>query len=263
MCQLLWLVGCVLSVVPGFALDFVTPSHRQPLGGVVGLDGRFALLHAAEQAGAWVIEDDYDGEFSFGGTPLPTLKSIDTTGRVIYVGTFSKSLFPSLRLGYLLVPPSLVDTVKAVMSQLLQGVPTVVQAVVAEFIDEGHFSSHLRRMRRIYAERHDALCAAAGRRLAGLLEVVPSHSGLHTIARFQTALSERAVVEAARQRAITVSPITRFSLTPPSDAGASGLVLGFGAVRPPDIERGVEVLGQVMEQLGAAPSRRHAATGHA
>jgi GntR family transcriptional regulator/MocR family aminotransferase len=190
--------------------------------------------------------------------PLPTLKSIDTTGRVIYVGTFSKSLFPSLRLGYLLVPPSLVDTVKAVMSQLLQGVPTVVQALVAEFIDEGHFSSHLRRMRRIYAERHDALCAAAGRRLAGLLEVVPSHSGLHTIARFQAALSEQDVVEAARQRAITVSAITRFSLTPPSGGGASGLVLGFGAVRPPDIEQGVEVLGQVMEQLCA--DRRPTAT---
>jgi GntR family transcriptional regulator/MocR family aminotransferase len=224
----------------------------------MSLERRFALLHAAEKAGAWVIEDDYDGEFSFGGVPLPTLKSIDTTGRVIYVGTFSKSLFPSLRLGYLLVPPSLVDTVKAVMSQLLQGVPTVVQALVAEFIDEGHFSSHLRRMRRIYAERHDALCAAAGRRLAGLLEVVPSHSGLHTIARFQAALSEQDVVEAARQRAITVSAITRFSLTPPPGGGASGLVLGFGAVRPPDIEQGVEVLGQVMEQLCAA--RRPTAT---
>lgn len=247
-----------LARCPGFAMAFVTPSHQQPLGVVMSLERRFALLHAAEKAGAWVIEDDYDGEFSFGGVPLPTLKSIDTTGRVIYVGTFSKSLFPSLRLGYLLVPPSLVDTVKAVMSQLLQGVPTVVQALVAEFIDEGHFSSHLRRMRRIYAERHDALCAAAGRRLAGLLEVVPSHSGLHTIARFQAALSEQDVVEAARQRAITVSAITRFSLTPPSGGGASGLVLGFGAVRPPDIEQGVEVLGQVMEQLCAA--RRPTAT---
>lgn len=240
---------------PGFSMAFVTPSHQQPLGVVMSLERRFALLNAAEQAGAWVIEDDYDGEFSFGGPPLPTLKSIDTTGRVIYVGTFSKSLFPSLRLGYLLVPPSLVATVKALMSQLLQGVPTVVQSVVAEFIDEGYFSSHLRRMRRIYAERHDTLCAAAGRRLAGLLQVVPSHSGLHTIARFQVALSEQAVVEAARQRAITVSPITRFLLTPPSGRGVNGLVLGFGAIRPPDIEQGVEVLGQVMEQLCAAPTR--------
>jgi GntR family transcriptional regulator/MocR family aminotransferase len=118
-------------------------------------------------------------------------------------------------------------------------------------------------MRRIYAERHDALCAAAGRRLAGLLEVVPSHSGLHTIGRFETALAELAVVEAARQRAITVSPISRFSLTPqspPSDGRAEGLVLGFGAVRPPDIEQGVEVLGQAMEQLCAAPAPRYLST---
>ncbi|MGA1318947.1 MAG: PLP-dependent aminotransferase family protein, partial [Rubrivivax sp.] len=210
-----------LAQSPAFSLAFVTPSHQQPLGAVMSLERRFALLHAAEQAGAWIIEDDYDGEFTFGGTPLPTLKSIDTTGRVIYVGTFSKSLFPSLRLGYLLVPSSLVDTVKAVMSQLLQGVPTVVQAVVADFIDEGHFSAHLRRMRRIYAERHDTLCATAGQRLAGLLEVVPSHSGLHTTARFLAGQSEAAVMEAASLRELTVSPIARFWLTrPPGGGGA-------------------------------------------
>jgi len=246
-----------LAQSPAFSLAFVTPSHQQPLGVVMSLERRFALLHAAEQAGAWIIEDDYDGEFTFGGTPMPTLKSIDTTGRVIYVGTFSKSLFPSLRLGYLLVPSSLVDTVKAVMSQLLQGVPTVVQAVVADFIDEGHFSAHLRRMRRIYAERHDTLCATAGQRLAGLLEVVPSHSGLHTTARFLAGQSEAAVMEAASLRELTVSPIARFWLTPPPGGGVSGLVLGFGAIRPPDIERGVEVLGQVLESLGRVPAAAH------
>ena len=97
-----------LRLSPQFRLAFVTPSHQQPLGTVMSLERRFALLHAAEQAGAWIIEDDYDGEFSFGGPPLPTLKSVDTTGLVIYVGTFSKSLFPSLRLGYVLAPPALV-----------------------------------------------------------------------------------------------------------------------------------------------------------
>ena len=134
----------------------------------------------AEQAGAWIIEDDYDGEFSFGGPPLPTLKSVDATGLVIYVGTFSKSLFPSLRLGYVLAPPALVDTLNIIMNKLLHGVPTSTQAMVAEFIDEGHFAVHLRRMRRIYAERHEALCHAAQARLAGALDIVPSHSGLHT-----------------------------------------------------------------------------------
>ena len=136
-----------LGLAPQFRLAFVTPSHQQPLGTVMSLERRFALLHAAEQAGAWIIEDDYDGEFSFGGPPLPTLKSVDATGLVIYVGTFSKSLFPSLRLGYLLAPPALVETFNIITSKLLHGVPTGTQAVVADFIDDGHFGAHLRRMR--------------------------------------------------------------------------------------------------------------------
>ena len=234
-----------LRRAPRFRLAFVTPSHQQPLGVVMSLERRFALLHAAERAGAWIIEDDYDGEFSFGGAPLPTLKSVDTTGLVIYVGTFSKSLFPSLRLGYLLAPPPLVDTLRSIMNKLLHGVPSFVQAVVAEFIDEGHFSSHLRRMRRIYAERHDALCAAARRQLDGLLDVVPSQSGLHTIGHLRAGLAELAVADAARARDITVSPIGRYAL---ATTPARGLVLGFGGIRPPEIESGVTVLRDVLEQ---------------
>ena len=231
---------------PRFRLAFVTPSHQQPLGVVMSLERRFALLKAAQQARAWVIEDDYDGEFSFAGTPLPTLKSVDATDLVIYVGTFSKSLFPSLRLGYFLAPPMLVDTMSSIMSKVMHGVPTFLQAVVAEFIDEGHFASHLRRMRRIYAERHDVLCASARARLAGLLDVVPSQSGLHTIAHLRRGLAETAVSDAARERNVTVSPIGRFSLT---KAPSRGLVLGFGGVPPQDIEAGVEVLGDVLEAL--------------
>jgi GntR family transcriptional regulator/MocR family aminotransferase len=235
-----------LALSPRFALAFVTPSHQQPLGAVMSVERRFALLRAAERCGAWIIEDDYDGEFSFGGPPLPTLKSIDTHERVLYVGTFSKSLFPSLRLGYLLAPPSLVETLQTMMTRLLQGVPASVQSVVAEFIDEGHFASHLRRMRRIYAERHDTLCAAARRELAGLLEVMPSHGGLHTTARFVPRLSEAAVTEAALRRDITVSPLSRYSLT---RVPSRGLVLGFGAIRPPDIEAGVRNLGRALAPL--------------
>jgi len=234
-----------LRASPRFRLAFVTPSHQQPLGVVMSLERRFALLRAAERAGAWIVEDDYDGEFSFGASPLPTLKSVDATGLVIYVGTFSKSLFPSLRLGYLLVPPALVDTLRSIMSKLLHGVPTFVQAVVAEFIDEGHFASHVRRMRRIYAERHDALCAAAERRLAGALDVVPSRSGLHTIGHLHPGLPEVAVSKAAAARDITASPIARYSIVP---SGVHGLVLGFGGIRPAQIDAGVEVLARVLDE---------------
>ena len=162
---------------------------------------------------------------------------------MIYVGTFSKSLFPSLRLGYLLAPPPLVDTLRSIMNRLLHGVPTFVQAVVAEFIEEGHFSSHLRRMRRIYAERHDALCAAARRKLDGLLErrAEPERPA-HDRPSARRAGGTR-VADAARARDITVSPIGRLPL---ATTPACGLVLGFGGVRPPEIEAGVTVLRDVL-----------------
>jgi GntR family transcriptional regulator/MocR family aminotransferase len=238
-------VDDALQRCPDFRLAFVTPSHQQPLGVVMSLERRFALLKAAERAGAWIIEDDYDGEFHFGGSPLPTLKSVDATGLVIYVGTFSKSLFPSLRLGYLLVPPALVDTMRSITSKLLHGVPSFVQSVVAEFIDEGHFASHVRRMRRIYAERHDVLCESAKRRLGGLLDIVPSQSGLHTIGHLAGSLSELGVAKAAEERDITASPISRFSIAP---VAVSGLVLGFGGIPPAAIDAGVGVLADVLER---------------
>ncbi len=242
-----------LRISPQFRLAFVTPSHQQPMGCVMSLERRFALLHAAERAGAWVIEDDYDGEFFFGGRPPPTLKSVDTTGLVIYVGTFSKSLFPALRLGYLLAPPALVDTFRAIMNKYLQGVPSHTQGVVAEFIDEGHFSAHVRRMRQVYLERHDALLTAAQRHLAGLLDVVPAHSGLHTVGYLASAMSEAAVARDADLRQVTASPIGRFALSP---VAVNGLVLGFGGVSPQLIDAGAQVLAQVLETHRPSAERR-------
>lgn len=242
-----------LRLAPRFRLAFVTPSHQQPLGSVMSLARRFALLQAAERAGAWVIEDDYDGEFFFGGRPPPTLKSVDTTGRVIYVGTFSKSLFPALRLGYLLAPPALVGTFRTIMSRFVQGVPSHTQGIVAEFIDEGHFAVHVRRMRHIYFERHEALLSAARKKLTGLLDVQPAESGLHTVGYLARHLSESAVSEAADQRGISASPLGRFAITP---LKARGLVLGFGSSPPKAIVAGVQLLSQVLEaQLKAKPVR--------
>lgn len=254
-----------LRLAPRFRLAFVTPSHQQPLGMVMSLERRFALLHAAQQADAWVIEDDYDGEFSFAGEPLPTLKSVDVSDRVIYVGTFSKSLFPSLRLGYLMAPAALVGPLTALMSRLMHGVPTHTQAVAAEFIAEGHFSAHLRRMRRLYAERHEALQRAGRAQLAGALTLFNSGSGLHTVARFAgmaMAHEEAAVVAAAAQRQITLSGFGRFAIAPHAERG---LVLGFGGITPRQIEAGVAGLAAVMESLErglrAAPAARGGAGG--
>jgi GntR family transcriptional regulator/MocR family aminotransferase len=231
---------------PRFRLAFVTPSHQQPLGSTMSLSRRFALLAAAEAADAWIIEDDYDGEFCYRGHPPPTLKSFDTSGRVIYVGTFSKTLFPALRLGYFLAPPALVETFERFMEAFFPGVPSNPQNVVADFMDEGHFSTHIRRMRRLYAERQQALQDAAAARLAGLVDVVPTDTGLHTVGRLACDVTEKAVAEAAWERNITVSPLSRYCLAPIAERA---IVLGFSGVRPDEIKAGVDVLGAVTEHL--------------
>lgn len=236
-----------LAQAPNFRLAFVTPSHQQPLGAIMSLDRRLALLRSAERAGAWIIEDDYDGEFFFGRRPLPTLKSIDQTGLVIYVGTFSKSLFPALRLGFMLVPPALVNAFETALSAYVHGVPTTVQAVVAEFIDEGYFASHIRRMRRAYLERRDALCAEAARHLRGQLDMVPTDSGIHMIGRLAGAIPEIAAAWLAQTEGVVVSPIARYSIAPTRH---NGLVLGFGAVRPTEIRGAIQQLRGVFDTFG-------------
>jgi GntR family transcriptional regulator / MocR family aminotransferase len=235
-----------IRLAPRFKLAFVTPAHQQPLGVTMSLKRRFALLQAADVANAYVIEDDYDGEFCYGGHPQPTLKSVDETGRVIYVGTFSKSLFPALRLGYFVCPPSLVTVMETVTSAFLQGVPSNPQAVVADFMEEGRFATHLRRMRRIYAERHQVFLDASRQWLAGRLDVVPTDTGLHTIARLAPDLSEEAVTRAALSHSVTVAPIGRFCISP---VATKGLVLGFSGVRPPEIVRGVKTLARALDSL--------------
>jgi GntR family transcriptional regulator/MocR family aminotransferase len=231
---------------PAFRLAFVTPSHQQPLSHVMSLERRFALLRAAQRADAWIIEDDYDGEFFFGRQPIPTLKSIDQTGLVIYVGTFSKSLFPALRLGFMLVPPALVETFERISTSFIQGVPTSIQAIVAEFIQGGHFATHIRRMRGIYAERHETLVEQARQHLGGLLDIVPSESGLHTIGLLPPDISERSATKGAAEQGVIVSPIDRFSIAP---TPFNGLVLGFGAANPREICDGVAKLAPVLGAL--------------
>lgn len=235
-----------LKRAPYFRLAFVTPSHQQPMGVTMSLARRIELLQAAEQSDAWILEDDYDGEFRYLRGPLPTLQSLDTAERVIYVGTFSKSLFPALRLGYLVVPPILVDTFHKVWGAFLQGAPSSLQAVLADFMDEGHFATHIRRMCKIYAARHDALIEASSRRLRGLLEIVPTGTGFHTIGMLGKGLPEQEVSAAAALRGISVSPIGRYCIEP---VAMQGLVLGFSTVKPPEIAAGVETLAQVLERF--------------
>lgn len=235
-----------LRRAPDFRMAFVTSSHQQPLGSTISLRRRLALLAAAGSADAWIVEDDYDGEFCYEGHPPPTLKSIDTAGRVVYVGTFSKTLFPALRLGYLVAPPALVETFEELLRAFVPGVPSNPQAVVADFIDEGHFAAHIRRMRRLYAERHGVLLAAAERRLDGRLAVVPTHTGLHTVGHLPAGADEAAVAEAAWRREVTVVPFGRYCIEP---IRQSGLVLGFSGIDNAAIEAGVTTLARALDAV--------------
>ncbi|MCA0417321.1 MAG: PLP-dependent aminotransferase family protein, partial [Proteobacteria bacterium] len=208
----------------------------------------------------WIIEDDWDGEFCFQGAPMATLTSIDRSGRVIYVGTFSKTLFPSLRLGFLVTPPHLVEQMGICLEAFSPGVPTALQGIVADFIVEGHFATHVRRMRKLYQERYQALEDAAREYLAPDLEVVPTQTGMHTIAYLRDGLDAVALTQAAARRGVTVAPISRFCLEP---VAQDGLVLGFSGFTPAEIKTGVLDLRRAIDDLMAAGEWTDASAGMA
>lgn len=224
-----------LAKAPDFRLAFVTPSHQQPLGTVMSLMRRFELLEAAIKADALVIEDDYDGEFYFGARPQPTLKSIDTHDRVLYVGTFSKTLFPSLRLGFVVVPDSMIPVFDRVFASWVSGPPTITQAVVADFMDEGHFATHIRMMRKLYKARHDTLIEAS-RMLPETIRVQRASSGFHTVGYLDDRVDLPELLEQAHAQGITLVPFGGYCMAP---IRRKGLVLGFGSVRPEDIRTGM------------------------
>jgi len=226
----------------GARLVYVTPSHQFPLGGQMSLPRRLALLQWAARARAWVIEDDYDSEFRYGTRPIPCLHGLDTDNRVIYVGSFSKSLFPALRMGFLIVPLDLRDSLLAARLAADVHPPWLDQAVLADFMEGGHFDRHVRRMRAAYRERLDALSEAAERLCGGALRLRPVRTGLHAIADLEGADDERVFHEAAA-RGVEVMPLSWYFNRKP--ARANGLVLGFAPVRP-------DALGTGMEQLAVA-----------
>ena len=176
---------------------YVTPAHQFPLGPAMSLGRRMELLKWAASAGAFIIEDDYDSEYRFEGRPIPALMSLDPGSNVIMVGSLSKLLFPALRIGYIVAPPALAAHVAAFRLQTDFRSLHLEQAVLTDFIDGGHFSRHVRRMREIYAGRHGALIEAARRHLAGVLDVQNVHCGLYTAARLRNSMSSDEAERAA------------------------------------------------------------------
>jgi GntR family transcriptional regulator/MocR family aminotransferase len=237
-------------------LAYVTPAHQFPVGISMSLARRLSLLEWARHAGALIVEDDYDSEYRYAGRPVPALQALDRHGVVLFAGSFSKVLFPSLRLGYLVVPPDLVDVVAAVKSNSSRHAPLLDQAVLCDFITDGHFGRHLRRMREVYAERIGVLRDGVQGRLSGALTLSGIDAGLQTAGWLAEGVDGASVAAAALERRVEVTPLSYYSR---ARLARDGLQLGFAAVEPREIRRGVRELAAALETVMRPRARRAAA----
>ena len=227
-------------------MAYVTPSHQYPMGITMSLARRLALLDWAQHAGAWILEDDYDSEFRYCGRPLASLQGLDTYGRVIYMGSFSKVLFPALRLGYLVLPPELVEPFLALRALCGRSAPTFEQAIVADFITEGHFLRHIRRMRTLYAHRQRILIEVMRQELHGAIELEAHEAGMHLIGWLPHRLDDRLVSHLVAQQGVDVQALSACSEQKPE---RPGLLLGYAGVNEQEIREGVKHVARVVETM--------------
>ena len=238
---------------PDARMIYVSPSHQYPLGTTMSLARRLALLEWASRSGAWIIEDDYDSEYRYSGRPLAALQGLDKEGRVIYLGTFSKVLFPSLRLGYLVIPPDVVDAFVNARAILSRFSPSIEQAVLTDFIAEGHFARHIRRMRALYAERQAILVEAARRDLGGLLEVKPHEAGMHLVGWLPDGVDDQEVSEEASKHGVDTQALSLFSM---ERVGRGALVLGYSGYDERQIRVGVRKLASALQAVAKTRSAK-------
>jgi GntR family transcriptional regulator/MocR family aminotransferase len=231
-----------LAVVPRFI--FVTPSHQYPLGMVMSLARRRSLLEYAKTHGCWIIEDDYDSEFRYNGRPLASLQGMDSDERVLYMGTFSKTMFPGLRLGYLVLPPSLKQPFVTGMEELHRSGQAPLQATMAEFMIQGHFSSHIRKMRLLYGARLEILQQEIVRHFADNVQVVGTDAGLHLALRLPEKCDDQLIAGQAREQGVIVRPLSSYYHVP--DSRNTGLVLGYACVNDANIAPAFDVLARII-----------------
>ena len=239
--------GLVVEQIPaGTRLVYVTPSHQYPLGMSMSLGRRMALLAWARRHDAAIVEDDYDSEFRYGGRPIEPLQLLDTSGRVIYVGSFSKTTLPSLRLGFIVAPQSITQALHRARYLADWHSPTPIQGAMAEFIANGRFARHVRRMRLVYERRHEAIAEILASRFGGVLTVIPSSAGLHVsaLARDLSVEDIEVVVRRASSAGVECQPLSIYSV---EDAPRAGVVLGYGAIGIDRIEAGLTRLRAAFE----------------
>ncbi|WP_133649180.1 PLP-dependent aminotransferase family protein [Paraburkholderia flava] len=216
---------------PKARMAIVTPSHQAPLGVSLALPRRLQLLDWASRADAWIVEDDYDGEYHYSGPPLPALKNLDAHDRVIYAGSFSKTLYPGLALGYLVLPERLADAGRATARRWSHGPAPFMQAIVADFVVAGHFSRHLKKMRLLYARRRTLLVAALAATFGDKVSVELTSGGMHLIARFKSPLDDLELAHRAQRAGLNCQSLSARYAMPGDD---QGLLIGFTNVASPD-----------------------------
>jgi len=210
-------------------LIYLTPSNQYPMGVAMSLARRRALLQIAVRERAWIIEDDYDSELRYSGRPLASLQGLDSAERVVYVGTFSKVLYPGIKIGYMVVPAALAESFGSAVYDLQRPGQLAVQAALAEFIERGYFATHIRKLRQTYAERRERLIGALQAQLGGAARITSQPAGLHLVLRLPDGCDDERIEALAAERGTTVRALSRYSIGP---ASVRGLVIGFGYTAP-------------------------------
>ncbi|HVO75116.1 MAG TPA: PLP-dependent aminotransferase family protein [Ignavibacteriaceae bacterium] len=229
---------------PAPRLIFTTPSHQFPLGYVMSISRRLKLLQYAGRHGSWIIEDDYDSEFRYSGSPLPSLQGLDQYKRVLYLGTFSKVLFPGLRIGYIVLPDKEMGDLFATVKSLTDRQnPIFEQVLLAKFIEEGHFAVHLRKMRMLYKKRQEFLVAEVKKELKGFVKIEASPAGMHIILQLPKKSNDKKISEEALKRGIIVRPLSEYSI---KFFPNPGLLLGYTAFEENQIREGIRELKLIL-----------------
>ncbi len=221
----------------------VTPSHQYPLGVTMSASRRLQLLDWAESSGAWIIEDDYDSEYRYGSMPIASLQGLDTNSRVIYIGTFSKVLFPSLRLGYLVIPPDLVDRCRDVRRAIDLAPSTFYQEVLTDFIREGHFARHIRRMRVLYGERASVLLDTIKKEIGSMVEVFGGEAGMHLAVMLNDGGRDVDIAERAARQNLWLWPLSTSYI---GTVRRLGFILGFGSTDVTEIPLAVQKIRNLL-----------------
>ena len=223
---------------------YTTPSHQYPKGMVMSYGRRHLLLDYAQNANAWIIEDDYDSEFRFEGRPISSLQGMDQHGRVLYLGTFSKVMYPGIRLGYMVIPPQLVNSFKSGLYELQRPGQVMIQAALADFIEEGHFASHIRRLKQTYSERRRLLQAALAPISSVGARLSMVDSGLHLVVEFDAEVDDVKVAAMATQQGLRVYPLSSYCI---GDVIEKGLIIGYAYSATEDISHYGNLLAEVIQ----------------